>query len=37
MKKTLLILLLLAACGRDDPAPGNEAAPGATRRLGPTI
>ncbi len=29
MKKTLLILLLLAACGRDDPAADNQAAPGA--------
>ncbi|HEX8626173.1 MAG TPA: hypothetical protein VF782_14000 [Allosphingosinicella sp.] len=28
MKKTFLILLLVTACGRDDPAPGNEAAPG---------
>ena len=27
MKKTLLILLLLAACGRDDPAAENRAAP----------
>jgi hypothetical protein len=27
MKKTLLILLLLAACGRDDPAADNGAAP----------
>jgi hypothetical protein len=27
MKKTLLILLLLAACGRDDPAADNRAAP----------
>jgi hypothetical protein len=27
MKKTLLILLLLAACGRDDPEAGNRAAP----------
>ncbi|MGA9582687.1 MAG: hypothetical protein WBR13_12045 [Allosphingosinicella sp.] len=29
MKKTLLIFLLLAACGRDDPAADNRAAPGA--------
>jgi hypothetical protein len=28
MKKTLLILLLLAACGRDDPAADNRVAPG---------
>jgi len=28
MKKTLPILLLLAACGRDDPAADNRAAPG---------
>jgi hypothetical protein len=28
MKKTFLILLLLAACGRDDPAADNRAAPG---------
>ncbi|HEX8307619.1 MAG TPA: hypothetical protein VF645_04295 [Allosphingosinicella sp.] len=28
MKKTLVILLLLAACGRDDPAAENRAAPG---------
>ena len=27
MKKTLLTLLLLAACGRDDPAADNRAAP----------
>ena len=27
MKKTLLILFLLAACGRDDPAADNRAAP----------
>ncbi|MGZ8286681.1 MAG: hypothetical protein ACXW27_09745 [Allosphingosinicella sp.] len=27
MKKTLLILLLLAGCGRDDPAADNRAAP----------
>jgi hypothetical protein len=27
MKKTLLILLLLAACGRDDPSADNRAAP----------
>jgi hypothetical protein len=27
MKKSLLILLLLAACGRDDPAAENRAAP----------
>jgi hypothetical protein len=27
MKKTLLILLFLAACGRDDPAADNAAAP----------
>ncbi len=28
MKKSLLILLVLAACGRDDPAADNRAAPG---------
>jgi hypothetical protein len=28
MKKTLLILLLLAACGRDDPAANDQSAPG---------
>jgi hypothetical protein len=27
MKKTLLILFLLAACGRDDPAANNQSAP----------
>jgi hypothetical protein len=27
MKKTLLILLFLAGCGRDDPAANNQAAP----------
>jgi hypothetical protein len=27
MKKTLFILLLLAACGRDDPAANNQSAP----------